>query len=240
MSAIVLQLSDTHLRAEPGPGPDGRDPDERLATVLAAWSRMGERPDVVVLSGDNADDASAGGCRRLRQAVGALGAPVLAVPGNHDDATVVADVIGGPRVVETGAWRVVGIDTSRPGQVHGTVDVEALCATLDELDGRPTLLVQHHPPRSRSTNAVFQLDGADDLLAALGARPQVRILASGHLHDAFEMEGPGGLGLLGCPSTLVAIGHRGDEMEIGADAPTGGRVFRLADDGSWSAELLAA
>jgi len=238
VTAVVLQLSDTHLRAEPGPGADGRDPDERLATVLAAWSAVGERPDLVVLSGDNADDASAGGCRRLQQAVAALGAPVLAVPGNHDDPAVVAEVIGGPRVAEVGAWQVVGIDTSRPGQVHGTVDVDALCATLDGLDRRPTLLVQHHPPRSRSTHPVFQLDGAGDQLGALAARPHVRVLASGHLHDAFELAGPGGLGLLGCPSTLLAIAHHGDEMEMGADAPTGGRVLRLADDGSWSAELL--
>lgn len=239
MAATVLQLSDTHLRDRPGAGDPDPDPDIRLGLVLDAWRRRQETADLVVLSGDNADDASAGGCRRLAAAVAAVGAPVLVVPGNHDDPDVVGRVFGPHRRAEVGAWQVVGIDTSRPGQVHGTVDAGAVAAMLDGLDGRPTVLVAHHPPRSPSTHPVFRLDGAGELLDTLAARPHVRILISGHLHDPFEFEGPGGLGLLGCPSTWVPIAHGGDRVEVGAGGPTGARVLHLADDGTWSAELLA-
>lgn len=239
--SVVLQLSDTHLSRLPHANVNGRDPDERLTTVLAAWNALGEQADLVLLSGDLADDGSAAACRRLATAVSSLGAPVLALPGNHDVPAVVTDAFGpGASTVELGAWTVVGFDTSRPQQVHGTLDVTAALAVIDGLGDRPTLVALHHPPVSRSTSPWFQLDGAQELLAGLAARPQVKIVASGHLHDAFEFEGPGGVALLGCPSTLMAIGHDGDAMELGADAPTGARVLRLADDGDWTATVLVA
>jgi Icc protein len=111
---------------------------------------------------------------------------------------------------------------------------------LDRFDRRPTLVVAHHPPVSRSTDSWFQLEGGDELLAALARKPQVRALISGHLHDPFELEGPGGLALLGCPSTLAAIEHDGDRYEVRLDGSTGARVLRLEDDGSLSSMLLTA
>jgi hypothetical protein len=39
---------------------------------------------------------------------------------------------------------------------------------------------------------------------------------------------------------LVAIGHRGDNFEVGVDAPVGARVLHLADDGSFTTTLLEA
>jgi 3',5'-cyclic-AMP phosphodiesterase len=241
--SVVLQLSDTHLSRIPHGDVNGRDPDERLTTVLAAWGALGQRPDLIVVTGDNSDDGSLEACRRLADAVGELGAPVLAVPGNHDDPAAVASAFGtlGPgTVVDLGVWNVVGFDTSRPQQVHGTLDVPAALEVLDRLDRRPVLVVLHHPPISRSTNPWFQLDGSAELLAGLAERPHVKVVATGHLHDAFDLEGPGGVGLLGCPSTLLAIAHRGEAMELGADAPTGARILQLDDDGSWSSTVLVA
>ena len=63
---------------------------------------------------------------------------------------------------------------------------------------------------------------------------------SGHLHDVFEFEGPNGLPLLGCPSTLMAIEHVGDRYTVGVDAPTGARILRLHDDGTFDTTILVA
>lgn len=240
MTATVLQLSDTHLTAVPGGPVSGRDPDGRLAAVLGAWAATGQPPDLVVVSGDDADDASPAAYDRLARALDPLDAPVLALAGNHDHPALVAEAFPGPPVAEIGSWRVVALDSSRPGQVHGTVDVAGAAAVLDGLDDRPTLVAIHHPPVSRSLHDYFQLEGGDGLLAALGDRPHVRALISGHLHDPFEFEGPGGLALLGCPSTLVAMRHIGDRWETGAGGPTGARVLYLADDGSFTTTILAA
>lgn len=240
MPATVLQLSDTHLGAAPGPTAGDRDPDARLGVVLDAWHQRGERADLVVVSGDNADDGSAAALERLARALATIDAPVLALSGNHDDPDAVRAAFPGPDHLEVGRWRVVGCDTSRPGEVHGTVDVGALMARLDALDARPTVLALHHPPRSRSTHPWFRLDGADALLAGLAARPHVRAVVSGHLHDPFELVGPGDLALLGAPSTLMPIAHAGDEYRTGEGGPTGARLLRLADDGALATELVVA
>jgi 3',5'-cyclic-AMP phosphodiesterase len=234
----VLQLSDTHLRRTPGELVSGHDPDARLAAVLEQWRQTGWSADLVVLTGDNADDGSVEAYRRVQAALAPLGAPVLALVGNHDDAANQRSVFGDATVADVGGWRVVGISSAVPNQVHGTVDAALAAQQLDGADRRPTVAAIHHPPVSRGGHEWFRLDGADDLLAVLAERSHVRLLVSGHVHDVFEMAGPESLTLLGCPSSLVAIAHDGETFEIGADAPTGARVLHLADDGSYSSTLL--
>ncbi len=238
VAATVLQLSDTHLTAEPGALVHGADPDARLAEALAAWRATAAAPDLVLVTGDGSDDASPQACQRLAAALRPLGAPVLAVPGNHDRPEAVAGAFGAQHVAEVGGWRIVGFDTSLPGAVHGALDVPGALATLDALDRRPTVVALHHPPISPSTHPAFRLDGSDALLAGLAERPQVRAVVAGHLHAPFELHAPGGLAVLGCPSTLTAFTHRGAEMEVAADGPRGVRSLELGPDGELASRLV--
>ncbi len=240
-ASVVLQLSDTHLGAVAGVPVYGHDPDQRLAAVLDAWRATGERADFVLLTGDLSDDGSAEGCERLAAAVEALGAPVLAIPGNHDTPTAVEATWAGPRAVRLDGWMIAGLDTTIPGEVHGAIDVEAAMGWVDTLDRVPTVLALHHPPVSRSTADEFRLDGAAELLAALAERSHIKVVVAGHLHDAVDLQAPSGLPVLGCPSTLEAIAHDGDQMDIGApDAPTGARVLSLDLDGTFTSRILEA
>ncbi len=240
MTATVLQLSDTHLTATPGGPVSGADPDARLAAVLGAWTALRQRADLVVVSGDDADDASAAAYARLKRVLEPLEAPILALAGNHDRPEDVAAAFGGSTTAEVGAWRIVGLDSSRPEQVHGTVDVAAAWAVLDALDDRPTVVAIHHPPQSRSSHPWFRLDGALDLLEGLGARRHVRAVISGHVHEVFDFVGPGGVALLGCPSTLGAIAHDGPHYEHRADGTTGARVLYLHDDKTFESTVVVA
>ena len=239
-SVTVLQLSDTHFTEAGDRTVKGHDPAVRLDRVLGAWEASGVRADLVVLTGDNADDGSIGACRRLAAALRTLGAPVLAVSGNHDVAAKVEAVFGRPEAIEVGAWRVVGVASERPGRTEGTVDVAECLARLDRLDDRPTVIAVHHPPVSVSTHPWFQLEGASDLLSGLGRRPHVRAVISGHLHEAFQRTGDGRLELLGAPSTLYGLHHRGDDWTEAGDGATGARVLRLFDDGSMTSSVLTA
>ena len=71
--SVLLQISDTHFGTEQG------------AVVEALGTLAHEQlPDVVVLSGDITQRARPAQFRAARSFVDRLGAPVLAVPGNHD------------------------------------------------------------------------------------------------------------------------------------------------------------
>jgi Icc protein len=238
--AVVLQLSDVHLTRAADGDVGGVDPVRRLRAVLDRWRRTVWAADLVLLTGDNTDDGAPEAYRRLHEALLPIGAPILAIAGNHDDLDEQEKVFGPAVPVEVGAWRIVGLTSAVAGQIHGAIDADAVARQLDGLDDRPTIVAIHHPPVSRSTHEWFRLEGGAELLAVLAERPHVRALVSGHLHDAFELAGPGDLALLGAPSSLVAIGHHGDTFEIGVDAPAGARVLHLADDGTYATTLLQA
>lgn len=237
MPVRLLQLSDIHLSAG-GTPVEGRDPARRLRAVLAAARLETEPADALVLTGDLTDDGSRSGCHDLRAALAPLGLPILAVPGNHDDPRAVRDTFG-PDVLEIGGWRIAGIDSTRPAQIHGTVDVDAEMSRLDSYDRRPTALAMHHPPVTPSTNAWFQLEGAAELRAAIARRSHVKALFTGHLHHPFEA-GVGDATVFGGPSSLIAFRHEGDEVVIGGADTTGARLGILHDDGAVTSVLITA
>ncbi len=233
--ATVLQISDTHLRAEPNT-PADRDPDAGLAASIDAV--LGIDADLVLLTGDLADDGSLEALSRLRDLVAVFSAPVLAVAGNHDSLDTVHALFGAPGEAEVGAWRVVAVESLIPGEIHGAIDVDDLARRLDELDDRPTVIAIHHPPRSPSTHPWFRLIGAESMLAELRRRPNVRAVVSGHLHEAFRFA-DGGLELCGAPSTHYAIEHRGDDYRVLDDGIVGAQVLTLGDDGSFACVPVA-
>ncbi len=237
MAIHLLHLSDTHFTAGNAPV-DGRNPVTQLAGVLDAVFRSGAPIDVLVLTGDLTDDGSRSACENLAAALVRLGLPILAVPGNHDDAKAVRDVFG-PDVLEIGRWRIIGLDTSRPNQIHGAIDVTVEMSRLDGYDLRPTLLAMHHPPASPSTNPWFQLEGAAEFAAAVAGRPHVRAFLSGHLHCPFIAEAAGTL-VMGCPSSLVAFRHVGNEVVIDEADSTGARTCMLHDDGTLTSRVVRA
>lgn len=223
----ILQLSDVHFTAS-GQPVEGQAPDAQLDAVLAAALPRSGRPDLVVISGDLTDDGSRAGYDRLAARLELIGAPLLAVPGNHDDPQLVSEFFG--HAIHTlSEWRVIGIDTSRTDQIHGTVDVPAEAQRLDDLDDRPTVLVMHHPPVSPSTHEWFQLDDAEEFAAMVSSRAHVRAMLTGHLHQPFEAIA-GDTPVLGCPSTLVAIQHEGDGFKVGDARGTGARHIVLGPD----------
>ena len=233
--ATVVQISDTHLRAAPHT-PADRDPDASLLATIAAIRDV--RADLVLLTGDLADDGSLLALARLHAVVADLDAPQLAVAGNHDDLDNVRSVFGAVDTVEVGRWRVMGVESIIPGQDHGSVDVEQLTARLDRVDDRPTLVGIHHPPRSPSTNPMFELIGAEAMLAALRDRPHVRVVVCGHLHEVFDRR-DGDLEIYGAPSSWYAIEHTGDDYRLFTDGLVGAQVLTLGDDGSFACNRVS-
>lgn len=70
---VLLHISDTHFGTEQPP----------VVEALVALAAQ-QRPDVVVLSGDITQRARPAQFRAAKACVERLGAPVLAIPGNHD------------------------------------------------------------------------------------------------------------------------------------------------------------
>lgn len=228
----VVQLSDCHVTREVPHFHGSPDAMLRRAVEMAA----AVEPDVLLLTGDIADDGSAAAYRRVEAILTEVLSPtvtVMATPGNHDLPDVLNSILPTSTECVAGGWRILTVDSSIPGQEHGRINVAEVVERLDTGDscGAPTVLALHHPPIPTSTHRWFQLDGAPELIAALSKRTDVRVVVSGHLHEAFvSVVGP--VSYIGCSSTLYAIKHHGDRALLD-DGHVGALVIRLRGDGTW-------
>lgn len=184
----VLQLSDPHLvREESGA-------DARLALALQTVRASGLRPLAILLTGDLSDDGSPESYARLRAAVdpvaAELGAPVVAIPGNHDEAEAFREGVldGEPlhRAVDVHGVRIVALDTSVPGRPHGELgagQLEWLSDVLAEPAPHGTVLCLHHPPIPTVHPLLGRIGLREpDRLARVVRGSDVRIMVCGHAH----------------------------------------------------------
>ncbi len=225
----VVQISDCHLGRVSDDDPSG--PDAMLRCAVAGAVEL--RPDLLLLTGDIADDGSRTAYERVRSilADASVRATVMVTPGNHDDRATLADTFPTPTEVAVGGWRVLTIDTAICGKEHGRVDADEVLDRLGESDGPPTLLAMHHPLITTSTHPWFRVEGAADLVAALSHRNDVRLVLSGHLHEAFNVV-LGDVAYVGCSSTWYAIKHQNDRA-VAVDGHVGALVVRLRQDGTF-------
>nr|WP_216653851.1 metallophosphoesterase [Nocardioides sp. zg-DK7169] len=207
-----MHLSDTHASAaRTGADMDGVDALGALERLLHDVRHV-PGIELVVVSGDVADDGSEAGCRAVRDRVGAFararGVPQVYCTGNHDARPGFAAALGsghlgadgedrGTLIVpgadlraaysQVGGLRVVTLDTLVPGSTHGEVDraqLDALAALLATPSPDGTLLVLHHPPlHIASMPQVAEVVLRDiDRLRAVVRGSDVRGVLAGHLH----------------------------------------------------------
>lgn len=156
---LVAQITDCHVVAAGQLFSDQVDTGAGLRAAVHQLNAMRPRPDVVVATGDLVNDGVAAEYDHLAAILADLEIELLAVPGNHDDRSLLRSCLGqvprgGPDdridyVVEDHPLRLIGLDTTVPGDHGGESNLEQ----MDWLDrqlaaepDRPTLIFQHHPP----------------------------------------------------------------------------------------------
>ena len=188
--SVVLHISDTHFGTE-------------VPAVVEALVKLAEqqRPDLVVLSGDITQRARPAQFSAARAFVDRLGAPVLAIPGNHDIPLFdlwarlsapyarYAAAFGAelePAHRSTGLL-VVGVNTTRAWRhKHGEVSGPQIQRVARELAGASAaqlrVVVVHQPVAVvRAEDAVHRLRGHTEALqrwASAGAD----LVLGGHIH----------------------------------------------------------
>ena len=210
----LIQITDTHLIAEPGAEVYGVDTFATTEKTLTQMKSDGWTPDLVVHSGDLSDDGTAESYRRLRSLLTPLGLPVYCVRGNHDvREEMMASLCGGPiqsvRSVVVEPWQIVFLDSQVPGKVHGHLDADELAALEETLRDAPhlhALIVLHHGPLTVCPMPVCQLDNADELWTLLERHTNVRTILAGHNHCAVD-EVHQGIRALVTPATSLQFEH---------------------------------
>lgn len=155
--ARIVQLTDLHLTSAPD-GPCWRaDVWTNLRRALEHVRRELGNVDLLVLTGDVANQRRPETYARLREAVGEWIDRLRVLPGNHDNRDMLRAAFADrlmPRsatlnfVEQVGEFRLIGLDTLRPWRVHGRLGPEQLAWLATELRRSevPALIFMHHPP----------------------------------------------------------------------------------------------
>lgn len=240
----VVQITDTHLFADPGRALKGIATDASLRAVLAAARDDLAAADLVLLSGDLAHDELAETYARLQTLIAEYvpaGVLLRAIPGNHDDAGLIAARFGSPTSVDLGTWICVPLDSQLPGQVEGQLSEQELVRLRDalaEAGERPVLIAIHHHPVDVGSLWMdgIALTNHEALFEVIAAYGNVRAIINGHIHQEFEGERDGVL-VYGSPSTNVQFRAR-SEQPLFAELEPGYRRLLLHADGHIDTDVV--
>ena len=230
---LVAQITDLHLGFDPG------NPDEynrqRLDQSLRTLAAMTPRPDLLLVTGDIADNGDdRDSYERFREATADLPFRVCPAMGNHDNRAIfrevfpdTADVDGYIQyVVEDFPVRIIVLDTLEVGR-HGGGFCETraawLEARLDEAPDRPTLIALHHPPIDTGIAWLTENPRSEwiaRLRAVIEGRNNIVAMISGHVHRSIVTTWAG-TRLIVCSSTApqVALDLRPIDPENPDDRP---------------------
>lgn len=234
--SVVLQISDTHF---------GTEQPEVVEAVVALAAR--QRPDLVVLSGDITQRAKAAQFRDAKAFVDRLGAPVLAIPGNHDIALFnlwerlvrpyarYAQAFGADLepVHSSPQLLVVGVNTTRAWRhKHGQVSKQQIESVAERLraalPAQLRVVVVHQPAAvSRAKDAANVLRGHDAATQAWSAAG-ADVVMGGHIHLPYTQELQGLARRLWVVQAGTAVSSR-----TRASAPNSVNILR------WGASTIA-
>jgi len=232
----VVQLTDAHLFADPAGTLLGLRTRDSLRHVIRQVRREQPRIDLLLCTGDLSQDGSVASYQAFRELTAEFAVPTRWLPGNHDEARVMAEVAPDlvQAVTDVGAWRVVMLNSAVLGATHGLLGPDQLSLLDDALESageRYCLVCCHHQPVDIGCAwiAPIGLRNADELLRRLEGRPQVKALLWGHIHQEWDAL-RGGLRLLATPSTCIQFAPRSEDFKVSEEQP-GYRWLRLYADG---------
>ena len=210
----VAQITDIHLQAEIGSKLFGVDTAATLGEVIVAIRKLSPVPDLVIVTGDLADDGSKATYRRLREILAAINLPVYVLAGNHDDIDKMHESLVGGNVyfesmLRLDEWAFMFVNSRVEGESFGWIDPHEqlqLVNNLNSVDDLPVLLSLHHSPMAICSSAGCQLKNAPDFTRLVDSFPGVKGVIGGHTHTAAEKKNSGHIQFTS-PSSFAQILH---------------------------------
>ncbi|MEX0617870.1 MAG: 3',5'-cyclic-AMP phosphodiesterase [Pseudohongiellaceae bacterium] len=195
----IVQVTDTHLYGVP----DGKllkmNTLESLERVLEMIRENESRIDLVLATGDIAQDATEAAYRLFHTTISTLKAPFRWIPGNHDQPLVMAQVAEGSDACNKqeviNNWQIILLDSSKVNHVHGylaaaelTFLEDALTAASEDNAIEHCLVCLHHNPFPGSAGWMKDIGLHNDreFLDLMERYALVRAVVYGHIHQALD------------------------------------------------------
>jgi len=245
----VVQITDTHLFRDPRAALLKLNTQESFEKVMDLVIRNEASIDVVLGTGDIAQDASREAYQRFAQAMQVLPAPFYWIPGNHDRRQVMEALTpwehAFTNLITLGKWQIIMLDSSVLGEVHGRLherELQHLEKSLQAVQRNPdiehVLVCLHHNPveGSAAWMSGIGLRNHEEFLAIIDRYPSVRAVLYGHIHQALDFLRKG-VRYLCTPSTCIQFKPGVQDFTLDDVSPAY-RWLSLLPDGNIESEVV--
>ena len=196
----IIQISDPHIVAK------GKLAYGQVDTCLALTQCVAQinkilpeigPVDMIIVTGDLTDFGTSDEYSLFRELIEELRIPYRAIPGNHDDKSVMqkcfADADWMPKTgpinwqIDFEDLKVIGLDTSIIGKAHGNLETDSLNflrSSLNSAKEKPVIVASHHPPIITGIEKmdIQNLRDSDELKEILSTYQGELKLICGHIH----------------------------------------------------------
>lgn len=239
----ITQITDTHLYGTPSGTLLKMNTNETLGHVLELVKENEDGIDLVLATGDIAQDATEKSYTNFLESISSLNSPFRWIPGNHDNATVMQRIAEGTQASEKTAqlnnWLIVLLDSSILGQVHGKLaktEIKFLTSVLratekDDSIEHCLIALHHNPvPGNSAWMKDIGLENGEEFFEAVKISNKVRCVLYGHIHQELDFEHEG-IRCMCTPSTCIQF--KPDVTSFSLDRVNPGyRSLQLFSDGS--------
>ncbi|WP_432740675.1 3',5'-cyclic-AMP phosphodiesterase [Methylobacter sp. G7] len=235
----ILQLSDLHILAAPEDKLLGINTEHYFHACLDQAFAEKRHFDLILLTGDLAQDPCAASYRRILNSLEVYETPCICLPGNHDDYELMqqvfnADSINCRKQVFLDNWQLISLNSQIPGEPGGHLSNEELAFLENCLTENPSrhalIAVHHHCLETKSPwMDTMIIDNSRELWAIVDEYPQVKAITTGHIHQILDIK-TASLRVLGVPSTCFQFVPGSTEFAVNDTAP-GYRLIELYADG---------
>ncbi|MDA0687387.1 MAG: 3',5'-cyclic-AMP phosphodiesterase [Proteobacteria bacterium] len=239
----LVQITDTHLYGDADGTLLKMNTHDSFAHVLDIVREHEDSIDLILATGDIAQDASAKAYEHFQKEIKILDAPFRWIPGNHDSAQVMAEVAKGSavceKVIQINNWMIFMLDTSIEGQVHGRLApaelefLEENLAAAEQEDSVDHILVcLHHNPIKGNSGWMkdIGLHNKERFWEILSKSEKLKCVVYGHVHQELDFE-HNGIRCLCTPSTCIQFKPNVVNFALDPVNP-GYRTLQLHEDGS--------
>ncbi|QSP96071.1 3',5'-cyclic-AMP phosphodiesterase [Marinobacter salinisoli] len=243
----VLHLTDPHLMANASGQLLGVNTRDSLAAVIDEVLASHGQPDLILATGDLAQDSSEQAYRVFGERLSVFQCGSAWSPGNHDDAVILNRVASEfdamHRRIVRGGWQFILLDSSVPGRVYGELaasELEFLEQVLSEYPDMPALVSLHHHPVDIGCDWLenIGLKNRESFWQVIERFPQVKVVLWGHIHQEQNLVRKG-VRLLSTPSTCIQFTTGSAKFSVEPLAP-GYRWFEFDADGSFTTRVRRA
>lgn len=238
----IIQITDTHLYGNPGGTLLKMNTMNSLVSVIQKMQKTEKAIDLILATGDIAQDASESAYEYFIAMFTELGVPFRWIPGNHDDVKTMQRIASGTPIhdkqVTLGNWQILLLDSSIKGQVHGKLaraELDFLEQSLAEIQASDAiqhcLICLHHNPVPGTARWMrdIGLENGPQFFEIIRKYPKVKSVVYAHIHQELDYQ-HGGVRCFCTPSTCIQFKPNVTGFELDRLNP-GYRSLQLFADG---------